>query len=298
MQTIQSAAKRCHAYLKARPLLQRRARIAAIALLILLALFLALHPYGTKTYLVMGIDNYGSLDAVGRSDVMMLVQLDFTRLRISTVTFARDMMIRDSRGGTSKINTIARTSGEDALVESIEQNFGVRIDGWFRVNFASVVQLVDAIGGAKVELTSKEASYIDSTIGKYDDHPLSEGVCQLNGAQALCYARCRKLDNDIGRGQRQSKLMAAMVQSTRHMTMANVVSVFSSLKHVWRSSLSGAQQVSLLGKAIWLRGAKVSSVGVPFEGTWSYGDGGIKANIEKNRSMLLDALGLPDAVTQ
>lgn len=298
MQTIQSAAKRCHAYLKARPLLQRRARIAAIVLLILLALFLALHPYGTKTYLVMGIDNYGSLDAVGRSDVMMLVQLDFTRLRISTVTFARDMMIRDSRGGTSKINTIARTSGEDALVESIEQNFGVRIDGWFRVNFASVVQLVDAIGGAKVELTSKEASYIDSTIGKYDDHPLSEGVCQLNGAQALCYARCRKLDNDIGRGQRQSKLMAAMVQSTRHMTMANVVSVFSSLKHVWRSSLSGAQQVSLLGKAIWLRGAKVSSVGVPFEGTWSYGDGGIKANIEKNRSMLLDALGLPDAVTQ
>lgn len=298
MQTIQSAAKRCHAYLKARPLLQRRARIAAIALLILLALFLALHPYGTKTYLVMGIDNYGSLDAVGRSDVMMLVQLDFTRLRISTVTFARDMMIRDSRGGTSKINTIARTSGEDALVESIEQNFGVRIDGWFRVNFASVVQLVDAIGGAKVELTSKEASYIDSTIGKYDDHPLSEGVCQLNGAQALCYARCRKLDNDIGRGQRQSKLMAAMVQSTRHMTMANVVSVFRSLKHVWRSSLSGAQQVSLLGKAIWLRGAKVSSVGVPFEGTWSYGDGGIKANIEKNRSMLLDALGLPDAVTQ
>lgn len=298
MQTIQSAAKRCHAYLKARPLLQRRARIAAIVLLILLALFLALHPYGTKTYLVMGIDNYGSLDAVGRSDVMMLVQLDFTRLRISTVTFARDMMIRDSRGGTSKINTIARTSGEDALVESIEQNFGVRIDGWFRVNFASVVQLVDAIGGAKVELTSKEASYIDSTIGKYDDHPLSEGVCQLNGAQALCYARCRKLDNDIGRGQRQSKLMAAMVQSTRHMTMANVVSVFRSLKHVWRSSLSGAQQVSLLGKAIWLRGAKVSSVGVPFEGTWSYGDGGIKANIEKNRSMLLDALGLPDAVTQ
>lgn len=294
MQTIQSATQRCLAYLKA----HKKARIAVIVLLVLLALTLVLHPYGTKTYLVMGIDNYGSLDEVGRSDVMMLVQLDFTRLRISTVTFARDMIIKDSRGGTSKINTIARTSGEDALVESIEQNFGVHIDGWFRVNFSSVVQLVDAIGGAKVELTSKEAGYIDNTIGKYDDHPLGEGICQLNGAQALCYARCRKLDNDIGRGQRQSKLMAAMVQSTKHMTMANVVSVFSSLKHMWRSSLSGAQQLSLLGKAVWLRGAKVSSVGVPFEGTWSYGDGGIKANIEKNRSMLLDALGLPDTVTQ
>lgn len=290
MQTVKSAASRALAYLKT----HKKARIAVIVLLILLALTVVLHPYGSKTYLVMGIDNYGSLDEVGRSDVMMLVQIDFTRAHISTVTFARDMIIRDSRGGNSKINTIARVSGEEALVESIEQNFGVEIDGWFRVNFSSVVQLVDAIGGAKVELTSKEAAYIDNTIGEYSDHPLSEGVCQLNGAQALCYARCRKLDNDIGRGQRQSKLMAAMVQSTRRMTVANVVSVFNSLKHMWRSSLSGPEQLSLLGKAVWLRGAKVSSIGVPFEGTWSYSGDGVKANMEKNRSMLLDALGLPD----
>lgn len=289
MQTIRTYVHRAAAYLKT----HKKARIAAIAALILIVLIIVLHPYGTKTFLVMGIDNYGSLDDVGRSDVMMLVQIDFTRSKISTVTFARDMIIKNTRGGTSKINTIARSSGEEALVESIENNFGVSIDGWFRVNFSSVVQLVDAIGGVQVELTSQEANYINNTEGVYDDTPLSEGLCHLNGGQALCYARCRKLDNDLGRGERQNKLIAAMVQSTKHMTIANIVSVFSSLKHMWRSSLSGAEQLGLLGKAVWLRGAKVVSIGVPFDGTWSYGDGGIKANLDKNRSMLLDALGLP-----
>ena len=47
----------------------------------------------------------------------------------------------------------------------------------------------------KIELTDAEAHYIDNKEGVYPEYLLSEGVCRLNGAQALCYARCRKLDN-------------------------------------------------------------------------------------------------------
>ncbi|MFR5796981.1 MAG: hypothetical protein ACLUI3_16595 [Christensenellales bacterium] len=47
------------------------------AAVILLALVLICHPHGTKTFLIMGIDNYGSLNDSGRSDVMMLVQVGF-----------------------------------------------------------------------------------------------------------------------------------------------------------------------------------------------------------------------------
>lgn len=274
-------------------------RVLLIVLLMLVVLVIALHPHGTKTLLVLGMDNYGSLNETGRSDVVMLVHIDFDHADISAVTLARDMFIKNN-GRLTKVNTIVRASDEQTLVAAIEENFGVSIDAWFRVNFTSVIELVDAIGGAQVELTAQEARYIENYVGYYEDSPLAEGVCRLNGAQALAYARCRKLDNDLGRGERQSKLVAAMVAQTRHMTVANIVSVYNSLKHAWRSSLSAGEQAQLLAQAVWLRGARVTHVGMPFEDTWHYGSengtSGIVANLEKNRLLLLEALGLPDPV--
>ena len=182
------------------------ARIALIIAGVFFALWLALHPQGTKTFLLLGMDNYGSLDEDGRSDVVMLIQVDFTRANISTVTFARDMFIENENGRLSKINTIVKGKGEQALCGMIEENFGVKIDGWFRVNFTSVIELVDAIGGAEVELTKAEVNYLRKMgLDVYEENPLAEGKSHLNGAQALAYARCRKLDNDLGRGERQSK---------------------------------------------------------------------------------------------
>jgi len=283
------------AYLKA----HRRVRIALIAAGVLLAAVLLLHPQGTKTYLILGMDNYDSLDGdTGRSDVTMLVQIDFTRARIKTVSFARDMFLKNERDRDAKLNMLIRSGTEETIVQTLERNFGIKIDGWFRVNFASVVLLVDALGGADVELTSQEANYIDRQIGEYSDHPLDEGLCHLNGAQALAYARCRKLDNDIGRGARQGKLLSAMVAQTRKLTIARIVGVFASLKDMWRSSLSAGKQVHLLSQAIWLRGAKVEAAGVPFDGFWGYGNSdsgvsGVVPNLPENRRLLLEFLGYP-----
>ena len=277
----------------------RGLRIALIAACVLLVLLLVLHPHGTKTYLILGVDNYGLPDASGRSDVILLAQVDFTRTRITAVTFARDLFIDNERSRPTKINTIVRNHDEQTLCSLVEQNFGVPIDGWFRVNITSVILLVDAIGGAQVELTEAEAKYIDRTAGKYPGYRLKEGLCRLNGAQALCYARCRKLDNDMGRGERQSKLLAAMVKQTRSLSAGKLLGVFRELQGAWRSSLSGGEQLTLLLKSLWLRGAKVERAGMPFEGTWRYGNagdqGGVIADLEENRRQLLALLGLPDS---
>ena len=273
----------------------RALRALLFALIALVLLLTLLHPRGTKTFLILGIDNYGSLDVNGRSDVMMLVQIDFTHTDVTTVTFARDMVIPDENGRDQKINTIVRSHDEDALVRAIEGAFDLHIDGWFRVNFTSLVLLVDAVGGAEVELTAKEARYIDRTAGVYPDNPLSEGICRLNGGQALCFARCRALDNDVGRGARQNRLMAALIRQTRTLSAGDVVRIVRELGWCWRSSLSGGEQARLLASALWLRGARTTSVGLPFEGTWHYGDlrgdNGVLINRAKNTRLLHEALG-------
>ena len=289
MDTIRSTIARARAFFAA----HRAARIAGYILAAWLVFVLIFHPKGTKTFLILGMDNYGSLNVVGRSDVMMLVQIDFTRADISTVTFARDMFIPDENGRKQKINTIVRQSGEEALVTAMENAFQVDIDGWFRVNFTSVIELVDAIGGIRVDLTEKEAKYINRNTGNYE--PLVEGENHLNGDQALVFARCRQLDNDMGRGERQNKVMAAMVAQTKRMTIVNVVNVFNSLKHAWTSSLSGMEQVRLLGNALWLRGAHVTSIGMPLGG-WKYANSGVEIKMEENVQLLHEALGLPAPV--
>ena len=86
----------------------KAARVLLILLAVLLVLVIALHPHGTKTFLILGIDNYGSLDDNGRSDVMMLVQVGFDRGKIHAVTFARDIVIPDERNHNVKLNTIVR----------------------------------------------------------------------------------------------------------------------------------------------------------------------------------------------
>ena len=294
MERIRTLAARAKAYLAA----HKWARIAACVLAAYIVLSIVLHPLGQKTYLVLGMDNYGSLEETGRSDVIMLAQVDFTRTRINAVTFTRDMLIENEKGRLTKINTVVRGSDEQTLCDLLYQNFGVKVDGWFRVNFTSVIQLVDAIGGAEVELTEEEVRYLNKHAGIYPKYPLKEGLSRLNGGQALTYARCRKLDSDFGRGERQGKLLAAMVKQTKRMTAANLVAVFGALKHAWRSSLSLPQQAGLLFKALWLRGAKIEHIGVPFENEWRYGDAngisGVIADLPANRALLLDALNLKD----
>lgn len=274
---------------------KRAAWLLLAVALVALILLVALHPRGMCSYLVIGMDNYGSLDDIGRSDVMMLVQIDYSHAQVHAVTFARDMMVDDGEGNDVKINTIVRGRDEDTLVDVIERNFDVEIDGWFRVNFSSVIEIVDKLGGAQVELTAEEARYIDRNAGTYPDSPLAEGVCRLNGAQALTYARCRHLDNDFGRGARQGKLVQGLVRQTKQLSIPKIVDIFNSLTHAWRSSLSSAQQLALFTRALWLRGAKVTSVGVPFEGTYRYGNASVVANLEENRALLHEALGLAPA---
>ena len=242
--------------------------LLVLALLLGIA-FLLLTPRGTRNYLIIGIDNYGALRENGRSDVMMLVSLNYSGPRVSAVTFARDIVLEDSN------HYLKALQARD-------------------LHFSSFVSIIEAIGGVDIELTGDEASYIIREIGDYPGNPLSEGVCLLNGAQALSYVRCRRLDSDIGRGGRQSKVVSSLVKKSKTMGIPALLKLYDDMKHAWTSSLSDTEQFQLLLRCLWLRGASVNRISVPFEGTARYatvnGDNGIRLNLEKTSQMLRDAL--------
>lgn len=87
-----------------------------------------------------------------------------------------------------------------------------------------------------------------------------------------------------------------MVAQTKNLTLTKLVGVFNSLKGMWRSSLSAPEQALLLSQALWLRGAKVEAISMPFEGQWQYGNVNGTSGIviyPSNRALLREALGYP-----
>ena len=280
---------------------RRPPRIAIALVLIaalLLAVYLFLKPRGQETYLVYGVDAYGSLEETGRSDAMMLVRLDHAHRRLYVVTFARDMLVDNGRGAKTKINTLIRKDQQDGpqlLCDAVERNFSVASQGWFRVNFSSLVSIVDALGGVTLTLSEEEARYVDKKAGFWPGYPIRAGECRLCGGQALWYARCREVDSDLGRIDRQTRLAEAMTAELRHMSIRKAVDLYQSMNHAWRASLSAGEQARLALRGLFARRYAVTRISVPFEGAFRYGRAsdvsGILPDIEKNRALLLEALG-------
>lgn len=270
------------------------------AVILAMGLFVGSRPRGMAHYLLLGVDGWGlNVEGAGRSDVIMLASLDYDENRIVLTSFARDGLIQP-QGFTSqiKINTLVRyTDGEQGLVDYIQTTYGVPIDGYFVVNFSGAVEMIDAIGGVTVELTAQEVQYLKRMAGDYDNYHLHEGECRMNGAQALAYMRCRKLDNDYGRQNRQGNVLRAAMDELRNITVGKALKLLESLDGLYRTDLSAARQAELVKNLVHLRRASLERHSIPAQDAYSYatasdGSSGLRFNLEKHQVMLREWLGL------
>ncbi len=148
-----------------------------------------------ENFLLVGSDTReGTADAeeVGgqRSDTIMVLRVDPQSDRLSLVSFPRDLMLQiPALGRRGQINSAYELeNGEQALIDTINQNFGIPINHYVEVNFNGFKQLTDAVGG--VNLFFPNAVRDDQT-GLFVEQL---GCVNLNGEQALAFARSRHLE--------------------------------------------------------------------------------------------------------
>lgn len=253
-------------------------------------------------YLLVGVDGWGANEEGGaRSDAIILTSLDYDQNRIIFTSFARDSIVKPSyRKGTVKLNTLVRSAeGEHALIDYLEEAFGLPIKGYFVINFSGTVDVINAIGGITVELTEDEVTYLRHHAGDYHNFVLEPGPCRINGAQALYYMRCRNLDNDFGRQGRQGNVLRAVMNELKDITPVRAVTLLDDVLRLYRTDLGIRQQMELALRVISLRSAKVHTYSLPAEGTYHYGSdsqgtSGLEFNLEANRKLLFEVLGIPD----
>jgi len=166
-----------------------------------------------------------------RTDTMMLLYTPPSG-RPALVSLPRDSYVRIPGHGRNKLNAAYAFGGPQLLVETIEQDTGLRVDNYLEVGFDGFADVVDAVGGVRMCL---DAPMVDK-----DSHTNLPAGCQkLDGTSALGYVRMRKADprGDIGRMERQRQMIAAIVsRATSPMTFVNPV-------RYWRLNMALANAV-------------------------------------------------------
>lgn len=182
------------------------------------------NPFITNILLI------GTDDASGgtsRSDTMLMLSLDFVHRKIKLTSFLRDCWVEiPSTGKQMKINSACVYGGAQLVCDTIEYNFHIDIDHYLKVNFEMFTTIIDKIGGIDVEVTQKEAEFINNTTR----YTISSGSSvHLSGAEALVYVRIRKLDSDYMRTYRQRKVVSALLKK---LTRTSPVDLLSTVKEV------------------------------------------------------------------
>ena len=158
---------------------------------------------------VSGIDTYGPISSVSRSDVNILMTVNRDTKKILLTTTPRDSYVPIADGGNNQKDKLTHAGiyGVDSSIHTLENLYGVDINYYVRLNFTSFLKLIDLLGGIDVY---NDQEFTAHTNGKY--YPI--GNVHLDSEQALGFVRERYslADGDRDRGRNQQKVIVAIIQ--------------------------------------------------------------------------------------
>ena len=178
-----------------------------------------------------------------RSDSMILCTFNKNTKQITMTSFLRDLYVEIPGYSNNRINAAYAAGGMSLLNETLEENFGLYIDGNAEVDFAQFAEIVDLLGGVEIELRQDEANVVNEETGS----SLGAGIQKLNGDQALAYARIRKLDadGDFSRTNRQRTVLNAMVEAYKGTKLTTVLSLVSEILPMITTDMSNGKILTL-----------------------------------------------------
>ena len=249
--------------------------------------------------LLIGQDRRPGQTKNARSDAMILVTINKVKKTITLSSFMRDMYVQIPGKKDNRINASYAFGGISLLNSTIQKNFGVTVDGNVVVDFAGFMDAIDVIGGVDIELTTAEANYMNSTTYKDQEHwstGLKAGMNHLDANQALAYARIRKISGgDFGRTERQRKVIMAMMDKIRDMSVVELNDLLNQLLPLITTDLTDAE---ILGYAVELlpilQYLTVQSQQIPAKGAYKSasieGKSVLVPDLKKNKAILQEIM--------
>ena len=181
------------------------------------------HDSNVFNIYISGIDTYGSISTVSRSDVNLILTVNMNTHKILMTETPRDAYVKIPDGGADQYDKLTHAGiyGVETSEKTLENLYGINIDYYARLNFDSFLKLIDALGG----ITVYNSQAFTSLHGNYE---FPVGNVTLDSDKALGFVRERySLEHgDYDRGNNQMKVIQAILNK---LTSLNSVSNYSTI---------------------------------------------------------------------
>ena len=204
--------------------------------------------------LCVGVDTRNKSTISGLSDSMIIVSINKKLGTITLTSVMRDcysyLESPDGVGSFNKINSAFPFYGVDNLIDTIQNHFKIRIDGYAMINFNFFKAVINKFDGVTVPVQQYEADYLNKT---YKDFNISAGKSvTLNGDEALAFCRSRKCDSDgdVSRTRRQRQVMIALLSEAAKIETTEIDDYITLFLPYVKTSYSESELLSLGTKAV------------------------------------------------
>ena len=190
---------------------------------------------------ISGIDTYGKISTRARSDVNILMTINPVTGKVLLVNTPRDFYVplRGKTGYKDKL-THAGVYGIDVSVGTIEDLYDVKIDYYLRINFSSLITVVDAVGGIDVY-----SEYAFSAGG----YTFVKGQNHMDGKAALAFSRERHsfATGDRVRGQNQQRVIEGIIH---RLSSPSVLMSYTSVLAAVESSIQTSMPLDVMSSLV------------------------------------------------
>ena len=222
-----------------------------------------------RNILLLGVDSDSKL-----SDTMMLASINIRRKTISLVSFYRDSYTYMDDGKNqyyAKMNAAYRYGGAKFVVKTIENDYKIKIDDYAMVGYDTFPKMIDALGGVDVKVTKREADYLNETWWRWTRTKkkitFKAGNMHMDGEHALMFCRIRKLDSDIGRTERQRRVVLSVMDTVKDASLSELNNMINVILPNLKTSMTKTQLLNYAKDALqddWVN-FKISQSPVPTE---------------------------------
>lgn len=165
-----------------------------------------------------------------RSDTIMIASLNRETLEVKISSVYRDTLLQQSDGTLNKANSAYAFGGPEAAVAMLNENLDMDIEHYVTVNFNSLIDVIDAVGGIEIDVTEEELPYVNGyaveiikATGKDSGGVNEPGLQTLNGVQATAYARIRyTAGDDFKRAERQRDVLAKVIEKLQGASLSQI----------------------------------------------------------------------------
>ena len=194
---------------------------------------------GFKNIALFGTDNRAGETSGVRSDCIIVASINTNTKEVKMLSVYRDTMLQQADGTYDKANSAYATGGAEAAINMLNKNLDLDITDYVTVNFLALADAVDLLGGIELDLTEEEVVHMNNYCVETSEitgkdyeriEPEVAGTYQLNGVQAVSYARIRyTAGGDFERTSRQRLVIEKLVEKAKSADLGTINKVIDAV---------------------------------------------------------------------